>query len=224
MSDPKKLSSGVEELIERLRDEGVKAGNQEASKVLEEAEHKAQQIIEQAKTQASDILSNARSEIETEQNAARESLRIAIRDTTLELEQELKSRFDAHVRRLVSKELEDKEFLKKLILAIAGVATYNLSKDQYLDLLLTSELFEFEEEDVNLTKLGKERLRYFILGITGDMLREGIELSPSRDINKGIRIKLAGEDLEIDLTENAISDLLLKYILPRYKEIVTGVE
>jgi hypothetical protein len=33
-----------------------------------------------------------------------------------------------------------------------------------------------------------------------------------------------GEDLEIDLSDQAISDLLLQNLLPRYRAIVAGAE
>jgi V/A-type H+-transporting ATPase subunit E len=56
------------------------------------------------------------------------------------------------------------------------------------------------------------------------MLREGVELKPSRDLNRGIRIRLIGEDLEIDLSDQALSDLLLENLLPRYRAIVRGEE
>jgi V/A-type H+-transporting ATPase subunit E len=56
------------------------------------------------------------------------------------------------------------------------------------------------------------------------MLREGVDLKPSDSIGGGIRIRLVGEDLEIDLSDKAISELLLQTMLPRYRTIVSGVE
>jgi V/A-type H+-transporting ATPase subunit E len=35
---------------------------------------------------------------------------------------------------------------------------------------------------------------------------------------------VVGEDLEIDLSEDAISKLLLKHLLPRYRSILEGAE
>ena len=55
------------------------------------------------------------------------------------------------------------------------------------------------------------------------MLREGIELKPMGDTTPGIRIRLVGQDVEIDLTERAVADLLLKHLLPRYRAVLEGV-
>ncbi len=225
MTDAAKVSSGVEGLINRLRDDGVKAGQEKADQVLREAREQAAQIVAQAKAEATEMLNKARSEIETEKAAAKESLRVAIRDTELKMEAELKANFSAGVKRLVSVEMRDKEFLRHVILAIAGLAAGDKAcGEQPVEVLLPKELFETDEQGTRLTEEGTARMRHLVLGITGEMLREGVELKPSEDMSGGIRIQLVGEDLEIDLSDKAISELLLEFLLPRYRAIVSGAE
>jgi len=225
MAETTNAASGVQELINRLRDEGVKAGREKSDQVLREAQEEASRIVAQAKADADEILGKARREIETEKAAAIESLRVAIRDTELKMEAELKADFSAHVRRLVSVEMQDKEFLRQIILAIAGMAAGDKAcEGQPVEVLLPKELFETDEKVTKLTTEGKDRMRHMVLGISADMLREGVDLKPSEDIRGGIRIRMVGEDLEIDLSDQAISDLLLQNLLPRYRAIVTGAE
>jgi V/A-type H+-transporting ATPase subunit E len=225
MAETTKVASGVQELINRLRDEGVKAGREKSDQVLREAREQASRIVAQAKTEAEEILSKARSEIETERAAAHDSLRVAIRDTELKMEAELKAGFAAHVKRLVSVELSDREFLRQIVLGIAGMAAGDKAcEGQPVEVLLPQDLFETDERETRLTERGQDRMRHLVLGISGDMLREGVDLKPSEDISGGIRIRLVGEDLEIDLSDQAISDLLLQNLLPRYQAIVTGAE
>ena len=225
MTDAAKVSSGVEGLINRLRDDGVKAGQEKADQVLREAREQAAQIVARAKAETTEMLNKARSEIETEKAAAKESLRVAIRDTELKMEAELKANFSAGVKRLVSVEMRDKEFLIQVILAIAGLAAGDKAcGEQPVEVLLPKELFETDEQGTRLTEEGTDRMRHLVLGITGEMLREGVELKPSEDMSGGIRIQLVGEDLEIDLSDKAISELLLGFLLPRYRAIVSGAE
>ena len=225
MVETTKVASGVQELIGRLRDEGVKAGREKSDQVLREAQEQASRIVAQAKAEAEEILNKARSEIETERAAANDSLRVAIRDTELKMEAELKAGFAAHVKRLVSIELSDREFLRQIVLAIAGMAAGDKAcEGQPVEVLLPQDLFETDERETRLTEKGQDRMRHLVLGISGDMLREGVDLKPSEDISGGIRIRLVGEDLEIDLSDQAISDLLLQNLLPRYQAIVTGAE
>ncbi len=225
MAETTKVASGVQELINRLRDEGVKAGQEKSDQVLREAQEQASRIVAQAKAEAEEILNKARSEIETERAAANDSLRVAIRDTELKMEAELKAGFAAHVKRLVSVELSDREFLRQIVLAIAGMAAGDKACEaQPVEVLLPQDLFETDERETRLTEKGQDRMRHLVLGISGDMLREGVDLKPSEEISGGIRIRLVGEDLEIDLSDQAISDLLLQNLLPRYQGIVTGAE
>ncbi|HKI48766.1 MAG TPA: hypothetical protein VKA69_05540 [Desulfobacteria bacterium] len=225
MDEQRTVSSGVEDLIARLRDDGVKAGREKAEQVLQEAQEEAAKIIAEAKTQADEILGRAKVQIERDRNACMGSLKTAIRDTELKMESELKVDFAAHVRRLVSIEMGDREFIKQCILAVSGMATGNMvCEGQPVEVLLPKDLFETDESGSRLTPEGKERMRHLVLGISADMLREGVELKPSRNLKRGIRVRLVGEDLEIDLSDKAISDLLLESLLPRYQAIVRGEE
>jgi V/A-type H+-transporting ATPase subunit E len=225
MADAAKVPSGVQQLISRLRDEGVRAGQEKADRILKEAEMRAAKIIAEAKAEAANILGKARSEIEKERAAAHDSLRVAMRDTELKLEAEVKAAFSSHLRRLVCVELRDKDFLRQVILAVAGVVTGDkVCAGQPAEMLLPRDLFVSDEKGTKLTEEGRERMRHFVLGISGEMLREGVDLKPSDDISGGIRVRLVGEDLEIDLSDKALSDLLLKNLLPRYRAIVAGIE
>ncbi len=218
-------ATGVQDLINRLRDDGVRAGQDKADQVLRDARNQAAEIVSQAKAEAEEMLEKARNEIETEKLSAIESLKIAIRDTELKMEAELKATFAAHVKRLVSVEMRDLEFLKQIILAIAGLAAGDKAcGEQPVNILLPENLFRSDKRETRLTQEGRDNFRRLVLGITGDMLREGVDLKPSESIGGGIRIQLVGEDLEIDLSDKAISELLLQTMLRRYRSLVAGAE
>jgi V/A-type H+-transporting ATPase subunit E len=218
-------ATGVQALINRLRDDGVRAGQEKADQVLQDARRQAAEIVSQAKTEAAEMLAKARNEIETEKSSAIASLKIAIRDTELKMEAELKATFAAHVKRLVSVEMRDIEFLRQIIFAIAGMAADDKAcGEQPIHILLPENLFHRDKKETRLTDEGRENFRRLVLGISGDMLREGVDLKPSESIGGGIRIQLVGEDLEIDLSDKAISELLLQTMLPRYRSLVAGAE
>jgi V/A-type H+-transporting ATPase subunit E len=42
------------------------------------------------------------------------------------------------------------------------------------------------------------------------------------DGEAGIRVKVADDDLQIDVTQSAVSELLLKHMLPRYRALLRG--
>jgi V/A-type H+-transporting ATPase subunit E len=224
MADAAKIPSGVHELIVTLREEGVKAGQQEAERLLRQAQGQADQIVAQAKGEAQEIRRQMREEIEKERTAAQEAIKMAFRDTELRLESEITAVFAAHVKRLVSMQLQDRDFLRQLILSIVGRVASGVRADQPVEVLLPDQLFVTDDRGARLTDEGKKRLRHFILGISSEMLREGVEMRPAGNDDAGMRIRLVGKDLEIDLSAKAMSELLLKYLIPRFREILKGLE
>jgi V/A-type H+-transporting ATPase subunit E len=213
MADTQKVSSGVQELIARIRTEGVQAGQQEADRLLQEAQHRAAQIVEQARAEAERFRAAAHAEIEAERIAAHEALQLAIRDTILDFKAQLSTRFAEKVKGLVAMELKDQDFVRQMILAIAGRAVPSEAANQAVEILFSDQLFPAD-------KTGNEQLRDLILALTSEVMKEGIEFKPSGDNAPGIRLRLVGKELEVDLTDKALSDLLLKHLLPRFRAIV----
>lgn len=217
-------TSGVQELIDKLKNQGVNAGQMQAEQILKEAHHQASHILAQAQTEADKLLAEGRHKLEVERKSSHESIKTAFRDTELALRSKVREAFSAHLRRLVSLELEDSNFIKQLVLAIAGMKTAEIDQASQVEVLLPSKIFQTDENGTQLSEDGKKRMQHLVLGITGDMLRKGVELKSSTDVKGGIKVRLTGKDLELDLTDEAFSDLLLKYLLPKYREIVSGQE
>lgn len=219
-----KETSGVQELIDKLKNQGVSEGERQAEEILKEAHNKAARILAHAQTEADKLLSEARHTLDVERASSHEAIKTAFRDTEIALRSKVREAFSAHLRRLVSLELEDKNFLKELVLAIASVKTDEIAQASQVEVLLPPKIFETDENGTHLSQDGNRRMRHLVLGITDGMLRKGIELKASTGVKGGIKVRLTGKDLELDLTDEAITDLLLKYLLPRYREIVSGQE
>ncbi len=215
-------SSGVESLISRIRDQGVQAGREEAERVLSEARREAARTLEAARKEVEAMRASASAEIEAEKTAAMEALHMAERDTILELRTRVTDGFERHVRRLVSESTLDSEFIRTVVLVLAGHAAKEFIKDKEARILVSASLSG--EEDKSARQKAKDVAREVTLGISADMLRKGIELVPADDEHRGVRVELVGEDVEVDLSEKAISELLLSQLLPRYRAITEGVE
>jgi V/A-type H+-transporting ATPase subunit E len=211
MGELHSVSSGVQTLIDRIRDEGVQAGRQEADRLVQEAQRRAADIVTQARAEADGLREKARAEIEAERTVAREALQLASRDTMLAFGAELTRRFSNVVESLVRVQLKDQEFLKQLILAIASRSAPDDASNRALELLLSDEMFPEGE---------RQSLRDFTLALGGEVMYRGIELKPAGENKPGIRIRPVGEEWEVDLTDKAISSFLLKYLLPRFRALM----
>lgn len=220
MASETKQASGVQELISRIRDDGVQAGQLKADEIVAQARQEATRLVAEAQAEAEEIQRKTAASIESDRQAALEALKMAARDTRLQLASEVTAAFEQQVKRLVAPVTYDGSFIRSLILVLAGQAAEQFPIDQELKILISDLIAGREHENKALD----ERARESVLGIASDMLREGVEIIPDSEVPGGARVRVVGEELQIDLTDDAISKLLLKYLLPRYRAILEGVE
>lgn len=207
-------NSGVKELIGRIRDEAVQFARDEADRMLAEARAQAARIVADAKAEAAAIKKEAKTAIETEHTAAIEALRMAARDAELQLRTAVLAAFEEHVRRLVTDVSTDVSVLRDMILVLAGRAAEDLIKGRDATILIPRRLADKVPPEL------EEFLHRSAVAISADVLRKGIELIPSSEVRGGARVRLVDDDLEIDLSDEALSEMMLKLLLPRYRKIL----
>jgi len=217
-------SSGVEALIERLRDEGVAAGKAQAEQMTTEAEQRARKIIRTAEARAEVILNAAHKQAEAERNAGEEALRIAMRDTVLRLKAELSDRFSDEVRRLIAAKMQQEEFLERLILEVAARARdeAGVEHGERTQVLLPRSLVGLEELRRNPLELNEGSLSHFVLSIAANVLADGVTFSVGDDDAAGVRLYLEDNNVYIDLTDDKVAALLLQHLQPRFRAILEG--
>jgi V/A-type H+/Na+-transporting ATPase subunit E len=219
MAETTTNSSGVQELIDRIRDQGVQAAQDEANRLLRDARQQAQQMVAQAKAEADATQAKARAEIEAYRQASIDALGLAARDTVLELKARIIARFEEFVKRLVVSATRDKELVRSIVLVLAGHAAEEFIQDKEIEVRISNVLLQGESDPVL-----KEEGKLAILGLASDMLREGLELVPDSEIQGGARVRLVQDKLEIDLSDRAIARLISQRLVPRFKAIMEGAE
>ena len=212
-------SSGVQELIDRLREDGVEKGQKAADSLIDAARQKAAQILDEARKEADGILDHARAEAEVVKSAGQEALRLAARDAVLCLKEAVGKDFESKVRHLVSHTLGDREFLKKLILRVASRAIPEETEGP-INVLLPGNVVTIEQLQATPEELTEGTLSHFVLGLTGDILREGLSFDVAGDDAPGVRLRLVQDDLEIELTDETITALLMRHLVPRFRAIL----
>ncbi len=211
--------AGVQRLIDRIREEAVGSGRTQAQALVEAAKVEAAEIRERAERERDELLRRAHREIEVEKQAARAAVHTAARDVVLGLKSGVVASFEAHVHRLVSDVLRDPELIRTLVLVVAGRVSREVLVGKDIELLVSALLDERTSDDPM-----PSAVRDGILGISHDMLREGVRLRISPKVTAGAKIQLVGEHVEVDLTDDAISQMLLAYLTPRFRWILEGAE
>lgn len=216
-------ASGVEALVERLREEGVAAGRQQAQAIVADAERRADWLVRQAQEEAERLRNQAREEAERFRRAGEDALRVAARDGVLELSAALGRSFAEQVHWLVSHQLRDDDFLRRLIIEVAGRARPQLEAAARVEVLLPREVVGLDELRRRPEELKEGSLSHFVLAVAGQVLRDGVSFTVSDQPGRGIQIRLVEEDVEIDLSDRTVADLLLRHLQPRFRAILEGV-
>jgi V/A-type H+-transporting ATPase subunit E len=217
-------SSGVEELIERLHTEGVAAGQQKAEDIVSNAQKRAEWIIEEAELEAKQVLDTAKAKINMLQAAGDDALEIAARDVLLKLRDTLLNSFSEEVARTVNQQMTDKDFLQKLILALATTSQQQLQLDtQNLVLQLSADAIGLEDLRNNPEQLEQGSLSHFAASIAASLLKQGVRIEVNEAITAGIIIKLEGNAMVIDFTDESVAGLLLEHLQPRFRALLQGI-
>jgi V/A-type H+-transporting ATPase subunit E len=213
--------SGVQELIDRLRREGVTQGRSEAEALVIAAREEATRVLDTARREAEQITAAAQADAQRLKAAAEDSLRLAVRDAVLTLEEALRADFSVKLRRLIAHTMEDREFLERLILEVARRAMPE-DTGQSVEVLLPSDTITYEELQRDPKELAENSLSRFVLDLASDVLREGLTFAPDEDPRRGLRISIKDQDIEIDLTEQAVTTLLMDHLAPRFRALMDG--
>ncbi|MDP2180231.1 hypothetical protein [Methylicorpusculum sp.] len=218
-------SSGVEELIKRLKDEAVNAGQEKAETIIVDAQKRVDWMLEEAKSEAQAILSKAHAEAETIKSAGNDALRLAGRDALIKLRDTLLGSFSKELKGVVGEQMGKEAFIEQLIMALAVRVREKTGMDSNSRIT-----FQLPEDVVGVDALKKnpEELNQGILSrltaaIAADLLREGVNFKISEQFSAGIQVKLDDQDIVIDLTDEAVSALLLEHLQPRFRALLQGI-
>ncbi|MEW6218011.1 MAG: hypothetical protein AB1634_00570 [Thermodesulfobacteriota bacterium] len=217
----RKLASGVQALIDRLREEGIRSGQEEAERLLEEARAEATRLLHQARQEAEAIRRQARTEAERTRAAASEALSKAARDTVIDLKERLGREFGRRVGEMVSAALADEGLLEKLILEIGRQAA-PLAAQGPVTILLPEDVVGLDELRRAPERVREGALGSLTLAVSQGTLREGVHIATRPGSEAGILVRLEDEDLVIDLSASAITDLLLVHLQPRFRALLEG--
>lgn len=114
------MDQKIQELTEKIYQEGVEKGKAEAERIIEEARQQEKQILKNAQEQADSILEKARKQaVELDENTKSE-LKLFARQSVDALKSEITNLITGNIaEKAVKTALSDKEFMQKLILNIA---------------------------------------------------------------------------------------------------------
>ena len=220
------ISSGIDELVGKLKNDGIQAGQQKALDIIAEAEKRADQLERQAKEKADAMLKESHERIEREEQAAKDALQLAFRDMVLGMKNAMLERLSSDFSREVKQQAAAVPILEKMILeAVRQIsAEVRVPQDQQgdIEVLVPQQMMQLDDIRANPDKASDGPLADLSSHLTEQMFSQGVSFAAGEQ-DAGIQMKLQNNEMLVDVSDKAIADLLLKYLQPRFRAILEGV-
>jgi V/A-type H+-transporting ATPase subunit E len=201
------MENKLQELTQKLYNEGVEKANAEAEKILADAKSEAEKIKQEAEKEAKKIVESAEQKsAEIKKNVDAE-LNLAAKQTVRTTQQKITNMIVSKViEEPVKKSFDDEKFVKQIIETV--VKNWNPQKNETIDLsVLLPEDLEKEFSKYFTAKSGKE-------------LNANLELSFSDSIKGGFKIGPADGSYKISFSEEDFENFFKSYLRPKTIEML----
>ena len=197
----------LQELTQKLYDEGLAKGKQDGEALLQKAAAEAEGIVKKAKEAAEAILAPARKDAEDFKVKVEGDVKMAaqqsVQATRTDIENLVVSKV---VDGTVDKALSNEDYLKGIITAVAQ----KFSADEPADLSLV------------LPESLKAKLEPFVKSELGKLLGKGVEATFSKKVAGGFKIGPKDGGYFVSLTDETFKDLIGSYLRPATKKLLFG--
>ncbi len=198
----------MQELTDKLYNEGLAKGKKDADNLLAQAKEQAEEIVARAKEQAESIVSAARKEAEDLKVRVEGDIKMASSQTLAALRGKIENMIEAGaIGSKVEATLSDKQFVGKLINTVAAAFKADGGAAD-LEVILPSEM--------------KSSLKEFLAGSIDAELAKSLSFSFSDAIGGGFRIAPRGRGYYIDFSDESFKELLGSYLRPATTKILFG--
>lgn len=201
------MSNKLQELTDKLYQEGLSKGKQEGDRYLEEAREKAAKIVSEAEAEAEAIVAGARKQAEDLRSKAEADVRMAsqqcLQATRKDIENALIGKLSASE---IKESLSDSSFIKQIIKAVAEGFCTSESKD--LALVLPASL--------------QKELEPWVSEELPKALGAGIKADFSKKVAGGFTIGPKDGSWFVSLTEDTFNDLIAEYLRPVTRKLLFG--
>ena len=197
----------LQELTQKLYEEGLAKGKQDGEALLEKAKSEAEGIVKQAQEEAEAILAKARKDAEDFKVKVEGDVKMAaqqaVQATRTDIENLVVSKV---VNGTVDKALANEDYIKGIITAVAQ----KFSADEPADLSLI------------LPESLKAALEPFVKNELGKLLGKGVDASFSKKVAGGFKIGPKDGGYFVSLTDDTFKDLIGSYLRPATKKLLFG--
>ncbi len=201
------MQNKLQELTDKLYEEGLSKGKEEGAKIVENALKEAERILAEARQNAGQIREEAEKSAAEMKSKVESDLKMASAQTLQATRQDIENLVVAKISDAkVAESLAEPDFLKKIILAVAEKFSTQDAAD--MNLILPEAL--------------KAQLEPFVKGELARALGKEVTASFSKKIAGGFRIGPKDGSYFISLTDETFKSLIGEYLRPVTRKFLFG--
>ena len=189
----------LQELIDKIKKDGVAAAEKESAKIIAASEKKAETIIADAQAKAAEIIKSAKSETEKMEKASEEAIVQAGRNMLLSFKDSLIAELDGLIQAETTKAVS-KDVLGKLVPETVKAWAKNSDASELSVLLSEKDLKALEQ---SLTTALKTEIK------------KGLEIKPDKTLSAGFRIGVKNGAAYYDYSAESLAEMFAAYLNPK---------
>ncbi len=203
------MQNKLQELTDKLYQEGVDKANEEAKKIVNDAKKEADEIVSKARDKADKILKDAEKNAEEIKKNSLNELQLASKQAISDLKQRIINLIETKALKPSTKEaFEDKEFTKDIILTI--VNNWDPQKESQVELKIV------------LPEKKQKEFENFFKSKAKSLLDKGVEIEFSESVKGGFRIGPKDGSYLISFTDKDFENFFKTFLRPRLVEMLYG--
>ena len=201
------MQNKLQELTDRLYNEGLSKGKQEGEELLAKAKVQAEEIVAKAQAEAAQILAAAQKQADELKTKTASDIKMAAVQSIAATKKDIETLIVGKMTEAdVKKALTSAEFVKELIKTVVEKFTTEGPVDLAVVL---PETFKNEVEPFVTKELAKT-------------LGAGVEASFSKKVSGGFRIGPKEGGYFVSFTEDTFNELIAEYLRPATKKLLFG--
>ena len=201
------MQNKLQELTDRLYNEGLSKGKQEGEELLAKAKVQADEMIAKAQAEAAQIVAAAQKQAEEIRTKTASDIKMASSQSLAATKKDIETLVVGKITdEAVKKNLASADFIKEIIKAVAEKFTTEGPVD--LALVLPETL--------------KKELEPFATKELAKILGAGVEASFSKKVSGGFKIGPKDGGYFVSFTEETFKQLIAEYLRPTTKKLLFG--
>jgi V/A-type H+-transporting ATPase subunit E len=201
------MQNKLQELTDKLYNEGLSKGKQEGEELLAKAKVQAEEIVAKAQKEAEQIVAAAHKQAEELKTKVASDVKMAAGQSIAATKKDIETLIVGKMTEGAVKEaMTSADYVKEIIKAVAEKFTTEGPVE--LSLILPESL--------------KKELEPFVQKELGTMLKAGVEASFSKKVAGGFQIGPKDGGYFISFTDETFNQLIAEYLRPATKKILFG--